>query len=194
MLLGSTEKGTFKRVRDFCVILHAPSSFTGASIYPVRVIFTFLGGGSIFQTLIHTFWDVLEGKNNALWNSLGTRIQDLSGSSLAVVRTQEQGSRKMGTVGTCSQPIWDFGSHFWPASCNSFRNKCPPAKMSYRKWWLRANYSKSPKKMREKSTVIWIFSLKTTNVCFLIILETAHSSHYWSVPSQFQIFWSPVDH
>ena len=48
-----------------------------------------------------------------------------------------------------------------------------------------ANYSKSPKKMREKSTVIWIFSLKTTNVCFLKILETAHSSHYWSVPSQF---------
>ena len=27
-----------------------------------------------------------------------------------------QGSRKMGTVGTCSQPICDFGSHFWLAS------------------------------------------------------------------------------
>ena len=26
------------------------------------------------------------------------------------------GSRKMGTVGTCSQPICDFGSHFWLAS------------------------------------------------------------------------------
>ena len=28
---------------------------------------------------------------------------------------------------------------------------------------------------------------------FLIILETAHGSHFWSVRSQFKIFWSP-DH
>ena len=42
-----------------------------------------------------------------------------------------------------------------------------------------------------KTLVIGITSLKTTNICFfLIILETAHGSHFWSVPSQFQIFWS----
>ena len=33
----------------------------------------------------------------------------------------------MGTVGTCSQQICDFGSHFWLASWYSFRNKCPLA-------------------------------------------------------------------
>ena len=28
-------------------------------------------------------------------------------------------------------------------------------------------------------------------MAFFSILETAHGSHFWSVPSQFQIFWSP---
>ena len=36
--------------------------------------------------------------------------------SLHVPEPEYQGSRKMGTVGTCSQPILDFGSHFWLAS------------------------------------------------------------------------------
>ena len=28
-------------------------------------------------------------------------------------------------------------------------------------------------------------------MAFSIILETAHGSHFWSVPSEFLIFWSP---
>ena len=34
----------------------------------------------------------------------------------------------------------NFGSHFCPASCNSFRIRCPPAKRSYRKWSLPAKF------------------------------------------------------
>jgi hypothetical protein len=37
-----------------------------------------------------------------------------------------------------------------------------------------------------KTTEIWINILKTTSIwLFFIIFETAHGSHFWSVPSQF---------
>ena len=102
-----------------------------------------------------------------------------------------QGSRKMGTVGTCSQPIWDLSSHFWLASWNSFRNKCP----SQNELPEMENASQIGLKAQQRcirTTVMGINSLKTTNICFfLIILETAHGSHFWSVPSQFYIFWIP---
>ena len=61
--------------------------------------------------------------------------------------TCQQGSRKMGMVGTCFQPIWDFGSHFWLASWNSFKNKFTPAKM--RNGGSHPNWSKSPKKVHK---------------------------------------------
>ena len=48
------------------------------------------------------------------------------------------GLQKDGNGGNVSQPIWDFGSHFWLAIWNSFRNKCPPAKISYQKWRMPA--------------------------------------------------------
>ena len=69
----------------------------------------------------------------------------------------QQGSRKMRTVGTCSQPIWDFGSHFWLAIWNSFRKKCPPAKMSYRKWRMPAKLAKSPKSMHKNYNYMFFF-------------------------------------
>ena len=42
-----------------------------------------------------------------------------------------------------------------------------------------------------KNTKIGINSLKTTSIWPFLILETAHGNHFWSVPSQFYIFWSP---
>ena len=71
-------------------------------------------------------------------------------SLVFAVCSVQQGSRKIGAVGTCSQPIWDFGSYFWLASWNSFRNKCQPVKMSYRNEECQQNRSKSPKKMHKK--------------------------------------------
>ena len=74
------------------------------------------------------------------WNATKTvmALKQKCHQNLMVLVVTAQGCRKVGTVGTCSQPIWDFGSHFWLASYNIFRNKCTPAKMSYRKWRLPA--------------------------------------------------------
>ena len=71
----------------------------------------------------------------------------------------DQGSRKMGTVGTCSQPICDFGSHFWLASWKSFRNKYPTEMEVASQTGLKA-----PKRCI-KTLVIGIISLKTQNIC-----------------------------
>ena len=88
-----------------------------------------------------------------------------------------QGSRK---VGTCSPPICDFGSHFWLASWNSFRNKCLLAKMSYRKWRLPAKLVKNPKKYAKKTHSNrdnYFENYKC--MAFCIILYTAYVSHFW---------------
>ena len=95
-----------------------------------------------------------------------------------------QGSRKMGTVGTFSQPIWDFGSYFWLPSWNTFRNKCPPAKISYTNdtWIVTPPWQLCNALMPKQAGLVrTCFYWMTTHWCMVV---------YTSVPQQQNIFFS----
>ena len=106
----------------------------------------------IEQTL--NVWAEVRSVSNFFWN-----------------HTDSQGSRKVETVRTCSQPICDFGSHFSLASWNSFRNKCLPAKMSLKKMEVASQIGLKAQKRCIKTLVIGIISFKTRNIHIYIFFN-----------------------
>ena len=81
-----------------------------------------------------------------------------------------QGSRKMGKLGTCCKQIWDFDSHFWLASCNSFKKKVSTSQNELPEMEIASHIALKGQKRCIQTTVIGMISLKTIPIP--IILET----------------------